>query len=102
MMRYVILVALTVAILAAAVFTYPVLAHRPCFEEVDVTLDSPWAVDDPTISTAIYATLESPSDADFFAFDGQAGQTILLELTIPQIEGQEAFAPTCRSSFRVL
>jgi hypothetical protein len=94
MKRYVFLMALTIAILAAAVFSYPVLAHRPYFEEVDATVDDPWVIDDPTISTAVYATLALPSDVDYFAFDGQSGQSILLEMTIPQIEGQEAFAPT--------
>jgi hypothetical protein len=61
---------------------------------VDITLDAPWPIDDPTISTAIYATLESQVDVDYYSFSGQAGENILLELTIPQIEGQEDFAPT--------
>jgi hypothetical protein len=94
MKRFAFLIAMTIAILAAAVFSYPVLAHRPYFEEVDITEDVPWVVDDPTISTAIYATLESTADVDYFSFDGQAGQSILLEMTIPQIQGQEGFAPT--------
>ena len=33
------------------------------------------------------------SDADYYAFDGRKGQRILLSLTIPQIAGQEQFAP---------
>jgi len=72
----------------------PALAHRPYFEEEDIGPDEPWPVDDPTISTAIYATLESATDVDYFTFEGQAGQVILLALTIPQIEGQADFAPT--------
>jgi hypothetical protein len=71
----------------------PASAHRPYFEETDITADKPWSVADPTISTAIYATLDTRSDADYYAFDGRKGQRILLSLTIPQIAGQEQFAP---------
>ena len=71
----------------------PASAHRPYFEEADITADKPWSVSDPTISTAIYATLDTRSDADYYAFDGRKGQRILLSLTIPQIAGQEQFAP---------
>ncbi len=71
----------------------PASAHRPYFEETDITADKPWSVSDPTISTAIYATLDTRSDADYYAFDGRKGQRILLSLTIPQIAGQEQFAP---------
>jgi hypothetical protein len=72
----------------------PVWAHRPYFEEQDIGPDVPWQIDDPTISTALYATLESVQDVDYYTFQGKAGQTILLALTIPQIEGQDLFAPT--------
>jgi hypothetical protein len=41
----------------------------------------------------VYATLENGSDVDYFAFEGRAGQRILLEMVIPQIVGQENFAP---------
>ncbi|MGL4651733.1 MAG: hypothetical protein ACRC1H_20160, partial [Caldilineaceae bacterium] len=53
-----------------------------------------FVVADPSVSTAVYATLDSASDVDYFRFEGKAGETVLLELTIPQIEGQEAFAPS--------
>lgn len=69
-------------------------AHRPYFEEQDITASAPWQVDDPTISTVVYATLESRQDVDYFAFDGRSGQRILLEMVIPQLEGQADFAPT--------
>ena len=42
---------------------------------------------------AIYATLDSRTDVDYFTFDGKKGQTILLSIVIPQIAGQEQFAP---------
>jgi hypothetical protein len=92
--RHVRLLALILALTIAAAVAAPASAHQPYFEEQDLKPDAPWLVDDPTISTALYATLESAIDVDYFAFEGRAGQSILLEITIPQIEGQEEFAPT--------
>ena len=80
-------------LLLLALSAVPASAHRPYFEETDITADKPWFVSDPTISTAIYATLDTRSDVDYYAFDGRKGQRILLSLTIPQIAGQEQFAP---------
>lgn len=77
-----------------ALFPTATLAHQPFFEEEDITFEQPWPINDPDISTAIYATLSSGADVDYFTFDGFGGQVILLELTIPQIEGQQDFAPT--------
>jgi hypothetical protein len=74
--------------------TLPASAHQPFFEEEDITSKAPWPIVDPTVSTVVYATLQSPTDVDYFVFEGQAGERILLEITIPQIEGQDAFAPT--------
>lgn len=86
--------ALTLAVALTAIAVLPALAHRPFFEETDIGPDAPWLIEDPTISTALYATLESNSDVDYYAFEGKRGQEIVLELTIPEIEGQEDFAPT--------
>ena len=86
-------IALTLALALAAITVVPALAHRPYFEDKDISSDAPWQVDDPTISTAIYGTLESADDVDYYTFEGIKGQAILLELTIPQIEGQTEFAP---------
>jgi hypothetical protein len=72
----------------------PALAHQPFFEGEDISAAQPWQIDDPSISTALYATLDSPGDVDYYSFEGLAREVILLELTIPQIEGQEDFAPT--------
>lgn len=94
MRRYLPLLALTLATILVTTLAAPALAHQPFFEEEDIKPDSPWAINDPTISTAVYATLESETDVDYFTFEGQAGQSILLAMTIPQIEGQEDFAPT--------
>ncbi|MFB0546748.1 MAG: glycerol-3-phosphate acyltransferase [Anaerolineae bacterium] len=92
MRRY--LSALIWALILSTLLATPALAHRPYFEEEDIAPEAPWPIDEPTISTAIYATLESATDVDYFTFEGQTGQVILLALTIPQIEGQADFAPT--------
>lgn len=81
-------------LVAFIVSLIPALAHQPFFEETDFTADSPAQIKDPTISTAKYATLETPSDVDYYSFNGIAGQSILLSITIPQISGQENFTPT--------
>jgi len=78
----------------AVLLSTPALAHQPFFEQEDIRADHPWEVEDPTISTALYATLDSPDDVDYFTFTGQAGESILLAMVIPQIEGQEQFAPS--------
>jgi hypothetical protein len=71
----------------------PVGAHQPFFEEDDLTASSPWFVEDADISTAVYATLATREDVDYFTFEGRDGQDVLLEMTIPRIEGQQDFAP---------
>jgi Dehydrogenases with different specificities (related to short-chain alcohol dehydrogenases) len=81
-------------LIGLALIATPVWAHQPFFEETDIPPDRPWRIDDPSVSTAIYATLESATDVDVFAFDGRAGQAVYLSIVIPQIPGQENFAPT--------
>jgi hypothetical protein len=85
---------LVLVLLLTALVVPSALAHQPYFEETDIEAGKPWEIDDATISTALYATLESRNDVDYFSFEGSAQEVILLELTIPQIEGQENFAPT--------
>lgn len=85
---------LTLTLLLLFATALPASAHRPYFEDKDIVAAAPWQVDDPTISTVVYATLESQRDVDYYAFDGKKGQRILMEITIPQIEGQDDFAPT--------
>jgi hypothetical protein len=69
-------------------------AHQPFFEDTDFTLSAPGKVKDPTVSTALYATLDSRRDIDYVTFEGKRGQSILIGLTIPAIAGQEHFTPT--------
>jgi len=90
-MRTVAVIALTAILITLSVA--PVWAHQPFFEEMDLAADAAWRVKDPTVSTAVYATLESSADVDYYTFEGRKGQSILLEITIPQIAGQEMFAP---------
>jgi hypothetical protein len=85
--------AVLLALVLLALSVLPALAHQPYFEEKDITAETPWRVKDPSISTALYSTLESAQDVDYYAFEGRKGQSILLEITIPQIKGQELFAP---------
>ncbi len=71
-----------------------VYAHQPYFEDVDTTRDTPLRVIDSDVSTALYSTLESATDEDWFIMRGQKGQNLFLGMTIPQVEGQIDFDPT--------
>lgn len=69
-------------------------AHQPFFEDKEFSAEYPGHIKDPTISTAMYATLETPNNVDYYSFNGSKGQSILLSITIPQITGQKNFTPT--------
>lgn len=84
---------IVLTLLLFVVTALPASAHRPYFEDKDIVASAPWRIDDPTISTVVYATLDSRQDVDYYVFDGKKGQRILLEITIPQIRGQDNFAP---------
>ena len=84
---------LLIFIAAAATSPLTVSAHAPYFEDDDFTAESPFFIADPAVSLALFSTLESASDRDYFVFDVQAGQTVWLAMTIPQIEGLEGFDP---------
>ena len=93
-MQRIVPVGLTLIVLLLFATALPASAHRPYFEDKDIVAAAPWRIDDPTISTVVYATLDSQRDVDYYVFDGKKGQRILFEITIPQIEGQDDFAPT--------
>jgi hypothetical protein len=82
-----------VALLGAVLLFGRAHAHQPYFEDEDFTESAPYRVADPTVSTAVYATLDAADDVDYFAFDGQAGQDILFAMSIPVIDGQAEFNP---------
>lgn len=71
----------------------PLWAHQPYFEETDTTAAAPWPLADPTVSVALYFTLDQADDVDYATFEGKAGQVVLVGLSIPQIAGQEHFTP---------
>lgn len=90
---------ITFAILLTALYTLivplqPAHAHQPFFEDEDTTQTNAIYIEDPTISTALYATIDSFTDIDYFIFDGIEGADILIGITIPKIDGQLEFAPT--------
>lgn len=93
-MRHQLLLGPSLALIFALLAAAPASAHQPYFEEQDIVVARPWVVKDPTVSTVVYATLEAANDVDYYAFDGNQGERILLEITIPQIGGQENFAPS--------
>jgi hypothetical protein len=68
-------------------------AHQPFFEDVDSTPTRPFRINDPSISLALYATLDGGTDVDYFSFNARRNQRIPISIVIPQIEGQDAFAP---------
>jgi hypothetical protein len=83
------LLALAVALLPAGTAS----AHQPYCEYADLTADTPWQVPDSVVSYAYYGNLYPAGDMDYFTFDAAAGDSVLLSLSIPAIEGQEEFAP---------
>jgi hypothetical protein len=85
---------LSLALLLTVATATAARAHQPFFEEEDLESDNPLTIADPTISTALYATLDRSDDLDYFAFTGKSGARILIGMTIPQLADQEEFAPT--------
>lgn len=75
-------------------FIDPSLAHQPFFEDAELNASNPMYIKDPSISTAVYATLETANDVDYYTFNGTKGEIVFLSITIPQIAGQENFTPT--------
>ena len=69
-------------------------AHRPYEEREDITAGNPWMIKRADISTAIYATMESDVDIDYYTFRLDEGDPLYLSMVIPKIAGQEGFAPT--------
>jgi hypothetical protein len=72
----------------------PVMGHQPFFEDKEFTFDNPGYIKDPSVSTAMYAALETSTNVDYYEFNGSKGESIFLSITIPQITGAENFAPS--------
>ena len=69
------------------------LAHQPYCEQADLTSANPWQVPDVAVSSAYFGNLYPAGDVDYFTFAASAGQSVLLSLSIPAIDGQAEFAP---------
>lgn len=88
------LASLLIALAAVALHPGRAEAHQPYFEERDFTFQQPFALPDTTVSRALYATLSSPEDVDYYTFTGRKGESVPIGIVIPQIAGQQSFAPT--------
>ena len=80
-------------VLAALATPNVAQAHQPYCEFADLTPENPWAVPDATVSYAYFGNLYPAPDVDYFTFDASEGQSVLLSLSIPAIDGQEEFDP---------
>jgi hypothetical protein len=76
------------------VLVAPGAAHQPFFEDKEFTADNSMLIKDSTISIAVYATLGTPKDVDYYKFNGSKNESVFLSITIPQLAGQENFTPT--------
>ena len=68
-------------------------AHQPFCETEDLTAEHPWVVENPAVSVAFYANLYPEADLDYYVFEAEADDEVYLQMTIPDIEGQEEFVP---------
>ena len=66
-----------------------VWAHQPFCEFADLTAAAPWQVPDPSVSYAYFGNVYPDWDIDYFSFDAEAGQTVLLSLSIPANDENE-------------
>jgi len=57
------------------VLLVPASAHQPFFKQKDFAANNPAQIQDPIISTAMYAKLETPNDVDYYSFNGSAGHS---------------------------
>lgn len=74
-------------------FAWPARAHQPFCEFADLTAAAPWQVPNASISYAYFGNVFPAGDIDYFRFDAEAGQQVLLSLSIPAIPDMEVFAP---------
>lgn len=68
-------------------------AHQPFCEFADLTAAAPWQVPNPSISYAYFGNTFPAGDIDYFRFNAEAGQSVLLSLSIPAIPDIEVFSP---------
>jgi len=80
-------IAITICLLHFA--SAAVEAHQPFCEFADLTADAPWQVPDPAISYAYFGNIYPAWDIDYFSFEAEAGQSVLLSLSIPANDENE-------------
>jgi hypothetical protein len=76
------------ASLLLAVAAAPVVAHAPMV--VESGNESPataFVLEDPTLSRAIGATLDTPDEVDWYRMDLRAGDALVVEVTAPDAAG---------------
>ena len=84
---------LFLASLLCALFAPAALAHQPVCEFADLSARAPWRVPDASISYAYFGNVYPAGDVDYFRFQAEQGQSVLLSLSIPAISDQTSYAP---------
>ena len=84
---------LLLTILFLALIAPVALAHQPVCEFADLSARAPWRVPDATISYAYFGNVYPRGDVDYFRFQAERGQSVLLSLSIPAIPDQAVFSP---------
>ncbi len=85
--------ALLLTLLLLALLAPAALAHQPVCEFADLKARAPWRVPDATISYAYFGNVHPAGDVDYFRFQAEQGQSVLLSLSIPAISDQSSFSP---------
>lgn len=88
--KHLLIIGLSVWIMA---FPWSASAHQPFCEFADLTPAAPWQVPNASISYAYFGNIFPAGDIDYFRFDAEAGQTVLLSVSIPAIPDLDIFAP---------
>lgn len=84
---------LLLTMLTLALMAPVVLAHQPVCEFADLSAPAPWRVPDPAISYAYFGNVYPAGDVDYFSFQAERGQSVLLSLSIPAIPDRAVFSP---------
>ncbi|MCY4537415.1 MAG: hypothetical protein OXE52_04200 [Chloroflexi bacterium] len=85
--------ALLLTMLLLALIAPAALAHQPVCEFADLSARAPWRVPDATISYAYFGNVYPAGDVDYFRFQAEGEQSVLLSLSIPAISDQAVFSP---------
>ena len=75
------------------VATRPASAHQPFFEDTPFGADNPFVVRDPSVSTAVYATLDTPTDTDYYVFEVAKGQEPVFDVISSREAAATSFHP---------